>query len=101
MGISTIKLFLLITVIFVAMIVIYSDEIAEFFIISTNSQNLFKEHFWILMVVLLVDALKSGLTTLLKSINQNYSIFSMFVLYGRTQSVLFDFGMLPRVFAML
>jgi Na+-driven multidrug efflux pump len=75
-GIKSLKIFFGVSIIFVFLMLMYVDEICNFFFTASAAKEIFKEKYWILFFSIIVDSLNLGLGTMMKVFNKDYSLLS-------------------------
>jgi MATE family multidrug resistance protein len=75
-GLRTPKIFFAVSLLFVFFMMMYIDEICEFFFVVPAPKEIFKARCWMMFLSVIVYSLNTSLATLTKIFNKTYSLIS-------------------------
>jgi Na+-driven multidrug efflux pump len=75
-GVRSIRLFVLISSLFILFLYIYEQEICDFFFQQKAHAEVFKKDFYLLAITVVIDSFHMGLASLLKALNRSISVLS-------------------------
>lgn len=91
LGIKSAKIFFAVSIIFVFLMLMYVDQICNFFFTASAAKEIFKEKYWILFCSIIVDSLNFSLSTMMKVFNNDYSLLSIIIYINRNSIFLLIF----------
>ena len=84
-GIRSIKVFFIVSLAIVFLMLMYVQEIDNFFVSTVPSKEIFKQKYWLLIITIIVDSLNFSLSTMVQVFNKHYPLLSIFFMIQSTK----------------
>lgn len=77
-GVRSIKIFFIVSASIVFLMLMYIQEIDNFFVSTVPSKQIFKQKYWLLIISIIIDSLNFSLSTMVQVFNKHYPLLSIF-----------------------